>query len=202
MTPPTPGAPRSLDDLPEERVRALLRGICSAEEWVDAVLAARPLPDVAAACAASDAAVAALSEEGLDRALAGHPPIGRPRPGDPVSAREQRGTADASPALRAELLELNLAYQGRFGHVFLIRATGRTAEQMRDALRARLDNPPEVEREVTRAELAAINRLRLARLHVPVPPAPGGTTDGADDHPTPANTTGPPRPPVTEGEPP
>ncbi|MBB0247440.1 2-oxo-4-hydroxy-4-carboxy-5-ureidoimidazoline decarboxylase, partial [Streptomyces alkaliphilus] len=144
------------------------------------------LPDAAAARAASDAAVAALSEKGLDRALAGHPPIGRPRPGDPLSAREQRGAADAPPALRAELLELNLTYQERFGHVFLIRATGRTAEEMRDALRRRLDNPPDVEREVTRVELAGINRLRLARLYEP---STGTGASGA----------APTRPPAPEG---
>ena len=65
--------------------------------------------------------------------MAGHPPIGRPSPGDPASAREQRGMAGASEELKAEMLELNLAYQERFGHVFLICATGRTGEQMRDA---------------------------------------------------------------------
>ncbi|GAB3121390.1 2-oxo-4-hydroxy-4-carboxy-5-ureidoimidazoline decarboxylase [Streptomyces calidiresistens] len=195
MTTSVPGEPPGLDDLPEERARALLRGICAAEEWVDAVLAARPLPTAAEACAASDAAVAALSEEGLDRALAGHPPIGRPRPGDPVSAREQRGTADAPPALRAELLELNAAYRERFGHVFLIRATGRTAEQMRDALRARLANPPPVEREVTRAELAAINRLRLDRLYRQ-PAARDAVTTVTDEPP---DTAAPPRSPLAEG---
>lgn len=96
--------------------------------------------------------------------MAGHPPIGRPRPGDPASAREQRGMAGAPDGLKAEMLELNLAYQEKFGHVFLICATGRTAEQMRDAVRERLGNAPEQEREIVRTELGKINRIRLARL--------------------------------------
>jgi 2-oxo-4-hydroxy-4-carboxy-5-ureidoimidazoline decarboxylase len=70
----------------------------------------------------------------------------------------------ASDALKAEMLELNLAYQDRFGHVFLICATGRTGEQMRDAVRERIGNPPEREREIVRTELGKINRIRLARL--------------------------------------
>ena len=93
--------------------------------------------------------------------MAGHPPIGRPKPGDPTSAREQRGMAGASEELKAEMLELNLAYQERFGHVFLICATGLTGEQMRDAVRDRIGNSPEQEREIVRTELGKINRIRL-----------------------------------------
>jgi 2-oxo-4-hydroxy-4-carboxy-5-ureidoimidazoline decarboxylase len=96
--------------------------------------------------------------------MAGHPPIGRPKPGDPASAREQRGMAGASEELKAEMLELNLAYQDKFGHVFLICATGLSAERMRDAVRHRIDNSPEQEREIVRRELVKINQIRLARL--------------------------------------
>ncbi|MGQ4336348.1 2-oxo-4-hydroxy-4-carboxy-5-ureidoimidazoline decarboxylase, partial [Streptomyces hayashii] len=111
-----------------------------------------------------DAAMAELTDADLAEAMAGHPPIGRPKPGDPTSAREQRGMAGASEQLRAEMLELNLAYQEKFGHVFLICATGRTGEQMRDAVEERIGNTPEQEREIVRTELGRINRIRLARL--------------------------------------
>uniref|UniRef100_UPI0028683B27 2-oxo-4-hydroxy-4-carboxy-5-ureidoimidazoline decarboxylase n=1 Tax=Streptomyces phytophilus TaxID=722715 RepID=UPI0028683B27 len=66
--------------------------------------------------------------------------------------------------LRAEVRELNLAYEERFGHVLLICATGLGAGRMRDALRARLGNAPEREREIARGELGKINRIRLTRL--------------------------------------
>jgi 2-oxo-4-hydroxy-4-carboxy-5-ureidoimidazoline decarboxylase len=62
------------------------------------------------------------------------------------------------------MLELNLAYQERFGHVFLIFATGLTGEQLRDAAKARIGNTPGQEREIARTELGKINRIRLARL--------------------------------------
>ncbi|MBZ4319861.1 2-oxo-4-hydroxy-4-carboxy-5-ureidoimidazoline decarboxylase [Streptomyces sp. SCA2-4] len=144
--------------------RAALAEVCASTAWAAEVLAGRPYADVGALLAASDAAVARLDEAGLDAALAGHPPIGRPTPGDAVSAGEQRGMAGAPPGLAAEVRELNLAYQERFGHVFLVCATGLSAEELRDALRRRLGNPPQRERDVARAELGRINRLRLARL--------------------------------------
>lgn len=72
--------------------------------------------------------------------------------------------AGASEELKAEMLELNLAYQDRFGHVFLICATGATGEQMRDAMKARIGNDTGTEREIVRTELGKINRIRLTRL--------------------------------------
>ncbi len=127
-------------------------------------MAQRPYATTDDLLAAGDAAMAELTTADLEEAMAGHPPIGRPKPGDPTSSREQRGMTGASEELRAEMLELNLAYQEKFGHVFLICATGRTAEQMRDAVRTRIGNSPEQEREIVRTELGKINRIRLTRL--------------------------------------
>ncbi|NBM19906.1 2-oxo-4-hydroxy-4-carboxy-5-ureidoimidazoline decarboxylase [Streptomyces sp. GC420] len=160
---PAPGLSR-FNTLRESAARAELRAVCASEVWVGALLAGRPYATAGDLLAASDAAVAGLTAADLAEAMAGHPPIGRPRPGDPASAREQRGMAGAPEGLRAEMLELNLAYQERFGHVFLVCATGKTAEQMRDAVRERIGNPPGEEREIVRTELGKINRLRLTRL--------------------------------------
>ncbi|WP_329062138.1 2-oxo-4-hydroxy-4-carboxy-5-ureidoimidazoline decarboxylase [Streptomyces sp. NBC_01429] len=160
---PPPGLAR-FNAAPDRTALAALRDVCAASGWGSALLAGRPYATADGLLAASDAATAALDGAELDDALAGHPPIGRPKPGDPVSAREQRGMAGASEVLRAEMLELNLAYQDRFGHVFLICATGASAEGMRDALRTRLGHTPEREREIARAELGKINRIRLTRL--------------------------------------
>lgn len=143
---------------------AALHEACASAEWGRRLLAGRPYATTDDLLLASDAAMAELSAEDLQEAMSGHPPIGRPRPGDPTSAREQRGMAGASDELRAEMLELNLAYQDRFGHVFLICATGLTGEQMRDAVKERIGNSPEREREIVRAELGKINRIRLTRL--------------------------------------
>ncbi len=160
----TPPGLARFNALEEHVAHAALHEACASTAWAKRLLAARPYAAVDDLYAASDAAMAELTAEDLQEAMAGHPPIGRPKPGDPTSAREQRGMAGASEELKAEMLELNLAYQDRFGHVFLICATGRTGEQMRDAVKERIGNSPEQEREIVRTELGKINRIRLARL--------------------------------------
>ncbi|MFJ7076821.1 2-oxo-4-hydroxy-4-carboxy-5-ureidoimidazoline decarboxylase [Streptomyces sp. NPDC098781] len=160
----TPPGLARFNALEEHAAHAALHEACASTAWVKRLLAGRPHTSVEALYTASDAAMAELTAEDLAEAMAGHPPIGRPKPGDPTSAREQRGMAGASEELKAEMLELNLAYQDRFGHVFLICATGRTGEQMRDALEQRIGNSPEQEREIVRTELGKINRIRLARI--------------------------------------
>ncbi|MGW5469068.1 2-oxo-4-hydroxy-4-carboxy-5-ureidoimidazoline decarboxylase [Streptomyces chartreusis] len=160
----TPPGLARFNALEEHAAHAALHEACASTAWVRRLLAGRPYATTDALFAASDAATAELTAEDLAEAMAGHPPIGRPKPGDPTSAREQRGMAGASEELKAEMLELNLAYQDRFGHVFLICATGRTGEQMRDAVKERIGNSPEQEREIVRTELGRINRIRLARI--------------------------------------
>ena len=160
----TPGGLARFNALEDAVARAALHEACASTAWGRHLLAKRPYATAEDLYAASDTAMAELTADDLAEAMAGHPPIGRPRPGDPASAREQRGMAGASEELKAEMLELNLAYQERFGHVFLICATGRTGEQMRDAVRERIGNAPEREREIVRTELGKINRIRLARI--------------------------------------
>ncbi|MEU9594792.1 2-oxo-4-hydroxy-4-carboxy-5-ureidoimidazoline decarboxylase [Streptomyces sp. NPDC048193] len=150
--------------LEETAALAELHEACASTAWARQLITARPFTTPEDLYAASDAAMAELTTADLEEAMAGHPPIGRPKPGDPTSSREQAGMAGASADLKAEMLELNLAYQEKFGHVFLICATGRTGEQMRDAVKERIGNSPEQEREIVRTELGKINRIRLARL--------------------------------------
>ncbi|MDQ0987889.1 2-oxo-4-hydroxy-4-carboxy-5-ureidoimidazoline decarboxylase [Streptomyces sp. V2I9] len=159
----TPGLTR-FNVLADGEATPVLHEVCASAAWGSTLLAGRPYATEEALLDASDAATARLTAADLADAMAGHPPIGRPKPGDPTSSREQRGMAGASEELKAEMLELNLAYQERFGHVFLICATGATGEQMRDAVKSRIGNTPEQEREIVRTELGRINRIRLTRL--------------------------------------
>jgi 2-oxo-4-hydroxy-4-carboxy-5-ureidoimidazoline decarboxylase len=103
----------------------------------------------------------------VEEALAAHPRIGQRISGDGPEAEwsraEQFGAQLADPDLESALREGNGAYEQRFGHVFLICATGLSAAAMLDALRSRLTNSIEVERGVVRAELGKIVRLRLAK---------------------------------------
>ncbi|WUD72491.1 2-oxo-4-hydroxy-4-carboxy-5-ureidoimidazoline decarboxylase [Streptomyces sp. NBC_00510] len=165
---PSPGLAR-LNAAGGPEAVALLHEVCASRSWGAAVMAARPYGTLDALLAASDTATAGLTAGDLAEAMAGHPPIGRPRPGDPVSAREQGGVRDSE---REELLALNLAYQERHGHVFLICATGRTGDQMLAALEERIGNDTGTEREIVRTELGKINRIRLTRLVETAPEDP------------------------------
>ncbi|MEU6296172.1 2-oxo-4-hydroxy-4-carboxy-5-ureidoimidazoline decarboxylase [Streptomyces erythrochromogenes] len=160
---PTPGLTR-INTLEDGAATAELHEVCASSVWGSKMLAQRPFATAESLFAANEAAMAELTAEDLAEAMGGHAPIGRPKPGDPTSAREQRGMAGASEELKSELLELNLAYQEKFGHVFLICATGATGEFMRDAVKVRIDNSPEQEREIARGELVKINKIRLTRL--------------------------------------
>jgi len=156
----SPGLTRFNTADPSDTAR-LLHEACASTAWGAAVAAGCPYGSLDAVLRASDAAMAALTAEDLAEAMAGHPPIGRPKPGDATSAREQSGVQES---LREELLELNLAYQERHGHVFLICATGRSGDEMLAALKERIGNDTDSEREIVRTELGKINRIRLTRL--------------------------------------
>ncbi|MEU8896726.1 2-oxo-4-hydroxy-4-carboxy-5-ureidoimidazoline decarboxylase [Nocardia sp. NPDC048505] len=149
--------------LPEAAAIDALLGCCSAPEWARAVAAGRPYASDAELFAAADAALAALPESGIDQALAGHPRIGA-RAESAASAREQAGVAQADDGVRAALAEGNRAYEQKFGHIYLVCATGKSGAELLDILRDRLGNDPATERQVMRTELAKINRIRLARL--------------------------------------
>ena len=159
------------NELPVGAAREALAGCCSSGRWVDAVAVGRPYPSLAALLSASDAAVAALAEADLDEALAGHPRIGDQRllrassqDGDEWSAQEQAGVRVAGDDLLRELAAGNAEYERRFGHVYLVCATGRDAAELLALLRERLGHSPEAEWRVVAAELAKINEIRLRKL--------------------------------------
>jgi 2-oxo-4-hydroxy-4-carboxy-5-ureidoimidazoline decarboxylase len=158
-----PGSPAT-DVTPTEEE---LRACCAADAWLARIEAARPIPSAKALLDLSDETVLALDDVALDQALAAHARIGERRLGstteDRWSRTEQAGALDAEATTTERLTAGNRAYEERFGHVFLIRAAGRTAEEMLAALDERLRNDPQTELDVVRRELAEIVRLRLLR---------------------------------------
>ena len=149
--------------LPEPEAEQALRECCASERWVEQVAAQRPYATPEQVYAAAKRILAGLDEGDIDQALAAHPRIGD-RPTGADSSREQAGVATASIDIKAELAEANRAYEERFGHVYLVCATGKDADELLAILRSRLTNDPATERRVMRAELAKINRIRLGRL--------------------------------------
>jgi allantoicase len=162
---------RWLNSLPTAQAEELLATCCRARAWVERMAAGRPYADLDALLEAGDRAVAELDRDDLSEALAAHPRIGGqaagPSPEAAWSRREQAAVGDAGDEVRAALAEGNRAYEERFGHVFLVRADGRSAEEMLAALRERLANDPDTEWRAVADELRQITRLRLERLLQP-----------------------------------
>ncbi|MEV5568882.1 2-oxo-4-hydroxy-4-carboxy-5-ureidoimidazoline decarboxylase [Spirillospora sp. NPDC052269] len=160
--------PDRLNALSADEAEAELLTCCASRRWAAEVAAGRPYAGRAALMAASAKALENLAWTDVLEALGAHPRIGERAKGDEREARwsrgEQSGAATAEDATKRALVEGNRAYEERFGHVFLICATGKSAEEILADLRVRLGNDSGTERTAVRAELAAITGLRLAKL--------------------------------------
>ncbi len=156
---------RRFNALPEPEARQLLETCAAVPRWAEQVAAGRPYTDVQATLQAARTAADPWTDAEVDAALSRHPRIGeRPTGADAESAhsrREQSGVDPADADLARQLAEGNRAYEERFGHVFLIRAAGRSAAEILQALHTRLDNDPDTERRIAAAQLREIALLRL-----------------------------------------
>lgn len=156
-----------IDALPAGRWREHLTGVVGVAQWIDAVDAARPYADRAVLLELAQREVLALAPDQVRAALADHPRIGAaPAPGS-QAAREQSGVDASDAVLAAALRAGNLAYEDKFGLIYLVCASGRSGHEMLADLTARLANHPDAEILVTRRELAAIARKRLERMVIP-----------------------------------
>lgn len=135
-------------------VRPLLTDCLAVPRWVDAVLAGRPYAGLDELQAAADLP---LTSDEIRQAMAAHPRIGE-KPAGGWAHSEQSGVdnADAFAAANAE-------YEARFGHVYLVCASGRSGEELLKNLRERLGNAPETELAIAGRELLKIAALRLAK---------------------------------------
>lgn len=129
--------------------------------WAEAMLVRRPYADAEALLAAAEEAFDELADADWREAFAAHAPIGAPRDGDRRGVAEQSAMGEATPSERAAMAAGNERYQRRFGHVFLIRAAGRSPKEMLQALHTRLENEIEAEFAIAVREQREITRLRL-----------------------------------------
>jgi 2-oxo-4-hydroxy-4-carboxy-5-ureidoimidazoline decarboxylase len=152
----------------DQAAEQALRACCAASAWVTAILAGRPYLDRAGLLTRSAEMLAGLAWIEVRQALDAHPRIGERVVGEGQEAswsrREQAGMDHASSGVRAALVEANRAYEERFGHVFLIFATGRTDVEMLAAARQRVGHDEATERGVVRFELGRIVARRLTVL--------------------------------------
>ena len=150
---------------------AALQQCCGSQAWVAAMRATAPFDDPNTVRARAASVWDNLTREDWLEAFAAHPRIG-----DVESLREkysatkswavdeQSGAATASDALLRKLAERNAAYEARFGCLFIICATGKSAKEMLDQLEQRMANTPDEELRIAAAEQLKITLLRLEKL--------------------------------------
>jgi 2-oxo-4-hydroxy-4-carboxy-5-ureidoimidazoline decarboxylase len=153
---------------PDTQLSERLRSCNAAPRWIERVLAHRPYPDVDTFLDTAERVARTLPWSEVQEALDAHPRIGDRASGASTEARwsrrEQSAVATSDAATQDALRAGNAAYERRFGHVFLIRAAGRSAEEMAAELDRRLGNDEVRERAEVTEQLAQITRLRVETL--------------------------------------
>jgi 2-oxo-4-hydroxy-4-carboxy-5-ureidoimidazoline decarboxylase len=156
------------DSEPPDRAVEALRACNAAPRFAAEIVAGRPFRSVETLVARAEQVARGLPWDEVAMALAAHPRIGDRVEGSTVEAassrKEQSSMARADDEVRTALAEGNRAYEERFDHVFLIRASGRTPEEMLAELRRRLGNDEESERAEVTEQLAQITALRVREL--------------------------------------
>ena len=158
-----------LDALPA--AEAELLACCGSRRWAREMAARRPFGDVGALLAAADEVWWSLAPDDWHEAFRAHPRIGERKAEKETgeqsrswSEGEQSRARDADAETLDALAEANREYEERFGHIFIVCATGKTVAEMLALLRARLSNDAATELRNAAEEQRKITRLRLEKL--------------------------------------
>jgi allantoicase len=167
---------RYLGALPEPELEAALRSCCGSSAWVSVMMAERTKNAAAFESLEGLKKLAAdawskLPHGDWDEAFKAHPRIGEKKAEGPQSktahgwsTKEQAKVADASQAVLDELRDTNLAYEERFARIYIVCATGRSAEEMLAIAKERMQNDPATEVRRAADEQRKITELRLEKL--------------------------------------
>ena len=155
---------------PDEAETEFLK-CCGSKNWARRMVNQRPFIDVSELLSKADDSWRSLGAQDWLEAFRSHPKIGEKKAEQAQSAeartwseQEQAGTLDSAQETMAALATDNREYESRFGHIFIVCATGKTAAEMLEILRDRLKNDPEDELRVAAEEQRKITQLRLRKL--------------------------------------
>jgi hydroxyisourate hydrolase len=157
--------------LDAEAASAELRRCCGSTRWVESMTRARPFPNADAMADIADAVWLSLGSADWLEAFAAHPRIGETKALEPGGLgweeQEQSSTRSASEKVKERLAARNRQYEARFGYIFIVCATGKTAEQMLALVEDRLQNDSQEELRIAVEEQRQITRLRIGKLLEP-----------------------------------
>ncbi|MDR7302535.1 2-oxo-4-hydroxy-4-carboxy-5-ureidoimidazoline decarboxylase [Haloactinomyces albus] len=162
-----PGLGR-VNGLPRPDLVKQLLACLDVQRWAHEIADRRPYATAAELYEAADTAAPDLTDDEIRSALAAHPRIGERSEGDDTSSSwsrsEQSGVSDEDTELTTALRAGNREYERRFGHVYLVCASGRSGTELLEILHSRLDNDRDTEKRIVAEELRKIARLRLAKV--------------------------------------
>lgn len=150
--------------LPRDRAAALVRPCLDVDRWVETIVDSRPHHDPESLADLAATAALPMTDAELDAALAHHPRIGERAEGGNAEAelsRSEQSGLSTDELIQQRLAAGNRAYEEKFGHVFLIRAADRTAEEILEQLSQRLGNDEAEEKPIVAEQLHQIAALRL-----------------------------------------
>ncbi|MEX1207216.1 MAG: 2-oxo-4-hydroxy-4-carboxy-5-ureidoimidazoline decarboxylase [Acidimicrobiia bacterium] len=157
-----------LNRLDPDDAHTAFRDCCGSGAWAAAMTLQRPFASLAELLDTARSAWRSLDPADREEAYAAHPRIGASVPGDDrhhAWSRAEQGSVGEAPAGVLERLEeCNREYEAKFGRVYLIFATGSSAEELLAHCQARIDNDPETEAAIAADEQEKITDLRLRRL--------------------------------------
>ena len=161
----------AFDALAHHEAATLLEMCCGSTAWVEEMTLRRPFGTLHVLLEMAERVWWSLTPEDWREAFDHHPRIGEQEAQASQStqargwsAQEQHGVSAADAGTRQALAEANRAYERRFGYIYLVCATGKSAEEMLASLRQRLTNDPAAELTVAAGEQAKITRLRLEKM--------------------------------------
>lgn len=160
-----------LNDLPPDEAEYVLRDCCGSRAWARRMTNARPYSMLEDLFQTADSIWQSLSIADHLEAFASHPKIGSTKraAGQNVraadwSAGEQSGVDSAANNVRDALADVNSLYEDKFGFIFIVCASGKTAEELLAICRARLGNSVETELVIAGEEQRKITHIRLSKL--------------------------------------
>jgi 2-oxo-4-hydroxy-4-carboxy-5-ureidoimidazoline decarboxylase len=150
--------------LPDKRAEEELLRCCGSKEWARKMAGFRPYDSMDEVHKTATDIWWALTDQDWHDAFSHHSRIGERAKAAGWALDEQSGTKDAAQDVMKQLTRGNRDYEDRFGHVFLIYATGKTADEMLASLNQRMKNDARTELRNAAAEQAKITKLRLNKL--------------------------------------
>jgi allantoicase len=162
---------RRLNAMVEEEAVAIFADCCGATRWAQRMAAARPFAGTERLRATADKCFGELAREDWLEAFRAHPRIGEKQAAAQSAESRRWSEQEQAPAraARAEafaaLAEANRAYEAKFGHIFIVCAAGKSAEEMASLCCERMGNDPEKELRVAAEEQRRITHLRLEKFY-------------------------------------